>query len=217
MTKNMEKVVFYHAKIIAECYVLEYIYNAGLQLVSPAKILEDTYLESEIGWIFFGNKENFVLPELLSQNTYFACMVNQKGECHQIVDFFANSEEIVGNNQNWKKNTISNKRENMAIAIRHAQKIAESSVLNDICRFNLLITKPIKLLEDNYLEAECCWIFLRNKEIVIPLQNWFAKSYGAYAVSKKGTCNIITHFPGEPERLKAYLETMSDYFKKSGK
>jgi hypothetical protein len=176
MTENRSQVSFDHAQLIASCCVLEHAYYSGLKLVEPTKILDDIFMESNFGWIFWGSRENFV-PSWKG----FSCMVNKKGECQQVANFITEWLD-----QNWREKTISKKRKHIKITFCHAKKIAEISVLSDICRSNLQIIAPTKLLEDNYLETEYCWIFLRNKKIVVPSQNWFSKSYGAYAVSKKG-------------------------------
>jgi hypothetical protein len=100
------------------------------------------------------------------------------------------------------------------ITVDQARKMAENAVLEDIVRLNLI--EPVRLLEDEYLEADYCWIFLRSKKIVIPHDRWFERAYGAYAISKKGGFSLITDFSDEPEKLKEYLQTMSDYFERKG-
>ena len=67
-------------------------------------------------------------------------------------------------------------------------------------------------LVERYLEAEHCWFFFRNPEIIVPDENWFARSYTAIAVSKFGTVRSITDFSGDPDRLADYLNLMSAYF-----
>jgi hypothetical protein len=99
------------------------------------------------------------------------------------------------------------------ISFEQAQKIAENAVRSDISPVRLQGLN--NLLEEDYLEAECCWIFLRSKKIVIPPEDCILMAYGGYAVSKKGECSLITHFDYSPEKLNAYLKVMSDYYKKS--
>jgi hypothetical protein len=60
---------------------------------------------------------------------------------------------------------------NKKITIEQALEIATSAVSKELAE--LKIIAPDKLLEDEYLEAEHCWIFLRNKNIVIPPKDWF--------------------------------------------
>ena len=71
-------------------------------------------------------------------------------------------------------------------------------------------------LEGDFLEAEHCWIFFRSKRIIVVPGNWFTKSYGAFAVSKKGAISQITTFENDRLQQLGYLKTMSDYFQQRG-
>lgn len=70
------------------------------------------------------------------------------------------------------------------------------------------------LLEDAYVEAEYCWIFFRNKAIVLPAER--ALSDFAYCVSKKGTARSIPDYSSDSVRLKEYLAIISNYFEQRG-
>lgn len=97
------------------------------------------------------------------------------------------------------------------ITFDQAKKQAENAVMSDIAHYeNIEVCHP---LEDEYFEAECCWIFLRNKKIIVLPTHWFTKEYGAYAVSKKGAFSQIMNFANDTEQLKTYVQIMSDYFK----
>ena len=50
-----------------------------------------------------------------------------------------------------------------------------------------------------------------NKKISIPEE--YSLNRGAYVVSKKGAFKHIADFSDDPEKLQAYLNTMSNYFK----
>jgi hypothetical protein len=71
------------------------------------------------------------------------------------------------------------------------------------------------VLRDDYLEAENCWMFFRNKEIKLPdsrsvdglLPTW------AYCWSKCGEGRLVYDFSDDPQRCRAYLQELSDYFK----
>jgi hypothetical protein len=72
----------------------------------------------------------------------------------------------------------------------------------------------IPLLQDEYLEADYCWMFFRNKAIVLAPER--ALSDFAYCVSKKGHIRYIVDFSDDPVRLQEYLQAMSNYFKEKG-
>jgi hypothetical protein len=95
------------------------------------------------------------------------------------------------------------------ITLDEARKIALDQVRYD-AQWDIK-DNSIPLLEDNYLEAECCWIFFRNRAIVIAPERRL--SNGAYCISKKGHARLIADFSSDPVRLHEYLKTMSDYFK----
>ncbi len=95
-----------------------------------------------------------------------------------------------------------------------ARKLAEDAVIRD--KEHYANPEFKKALEDDFLEAEHCWIFFRNKEIIVLPENWFTKSYAAFAVSKSGTVNQITAFEDDKEQMLAYLQTMSEYFARHG-
>ena len=100
------------------------------------------------------------------------------------------------------------------ITFEQAKRRAENAVMKDIAQYEIAeIREP---LEREYFEAECCWIFLRNKEIAVLPNSWFTKEYGAYAISKKGGFSQVTHFSYDSEQLKNYSKIMSDYFKARG-
>jgi hypothetical protein len=229
MTKGNKPISFDHAKKIAGCAILKHLYYAGLKPVKWA-VLEDAYIESGSGWFFWGKKENFVSLKQEAVDVCFACNVSKEGECGQIESFHGTEDMVdyietrYGSSQDWReilipkeiKYVLRKDRKFVPITLEHAQKMAEYPILFNICRSILQTNDMEKLLEDDYLEAEYCWIFLRNKNIVVPPQDWFENDYGAYAISKKGDSSHIMHFPDEPERLKAYLQVMSDHFKKNG-
>ena len=57
-------------------------------------------------------------------------------------------------------------------------------------------------------------MFFRNEAIHIPPERGL--SGGAYVVSRKGNVRQIADFSHDPEKLRAYLQTMSDYLGKRG-
>jgi hypothetical protein len=70
------------------------------------------------------------------------------------------------------------------------------------------------LLQGAQLEAENCWMFFVNPEIVIPPKR--ALSDFAYCVSKKGTARSIPDFSDNSVRFREYLKDMSRYFEERG-
>lgn len=99
---------------------------------------------------------------------------------------------------------------NQTYTFEQAKKIAEKCVYKHLKLF--LYNREINVLDENYLEAECCWFFFRNKLIEGPPEQalrWFC----AYAVSKRGELRTIADFSDEPEKLQEYLWVMSNHFK----
>lgn len=103
---------------------------------------------------------------------------------------------------------MTNKRN--LITLAQARKMAEDAVMQDEAYYEN--SELEQALEEEFLEAEHCWIFLRNRKIIVLPENWFTKSYAAFAVSKKGVISQITAFEEDREQLLAYLQTMSEYF-----
>lgn len=65
-----------------------------------------------------------------------------------------------------------------ALAEREARSLLEHS----------LTDATIPALREEYLEADHCWMFFRNRDIVIPPERSLTKA--AFAVSKKGTVRV---------------------------
>jgi len=100
------------------------------------------------------------------------------------------------------------------ITLAQGRQVAEDAVMRD--KIHYKNSELEQALEDDFLEAEHCWIFFRNRNIVVLPENWFTKSYGAFAVSKKGAFSQITAFEEDRAQLLAYLQTMSEYFGRRG-
>ncbi|MFC5475789.1 hypothetical protein [Paraherbaspirillum soli] len=98
------------------------------------------------------------------------------------------------------------------ITFEQAKRLAEESASFFLSDFLKDAATP--LLQEHYLEAEHCWMFFRNKDIAIPPDRPFCD--GAYAISKKGNGSYIADLSDNPEKLQAYLQTMSNYFKQRG-
>lgn len=99
-----------------------------------------------------------------------------------------------------------------AITLEDARKIATDIAAYDTARD--VEDKSIPLLQDNYLEAEYCWILFRNKAIVIAPER--ALSDCAYCISKKGHGRSIADCSNDSVRLHEYLQIMSNHFKERG-
>jgi len=102
--------------------------------------------------------------------------------------------------------------EHKIITIAEAKKMA----VDRIRRNTIYDVKDdsIPLLQDNYLETDYCWMFFRNKAIVIAPER--ALNGGAYCISKKGHVRYIADLSDDPVQLQEYLQTMSNYFKEQG-
>ena len=98
------------------------------------------------------------------------------------------------------------------ITLDQARKIATDMAIHDT-RHDLK-DKSMPVLENKYFEADYCWMFFRNKAIVIAPERALLEC--AYCVSKKGTARSIADFSDDLVRLHEYLQTMSNYFKEKG-
>lgn len=99
-----------------------------------------------------------------------------------------------------------------SITPEQARTLATDLALFHLGRF--WVDKSIPLLQEENLEAEHCWMFFRNKAIVITQEG--ALTDWAYCVSKKGTARSTVDFSDDPVRLHEYLQIMSDHFKEHG-
>ncbi len=96
------------------------------------------------------------------------------------------------------------------ISFERANEIAEELAYTRLNKFRDNPDTP--LLSSDFLEAECCWFFFRNRDIPVlerPGMIWNC----AYAISKKGEVSIIGDFSDDPDKLSNYLQAMSYYFK----
>lgn len=94
------------------------------------------------------------------------------------------------------------------ISVSQAREIATQLASYHLAE--LLSDGSVKLLRDKYLEAENCWMFFINEEIVIPPK--YTLSHFSYCVSKKGNSRSVPDFSDDPIQLQKYLKDMSDYF-----
>jgi hypothetical protein len=94
------------------------------------------------------------------------------------------------------------------ITFEKGKQLAEEAAMEEIGGFRKSNKMPV--LSGEYVEAECCWVFFRNKRIQIP--EGFLRNY-AYAVSKKGHVILIVDFSDDPLKLKEYLKKFSDHLK----
>lgn len=98
------------------------------------------------------------------------------------------------------------------ISVTQALNIAEGHAFSDLKEF---VGSSMHVLKSEYLEAENCWMFFRSEKINVPIDATLGIKW-AYVVSKKGTYSMVQDFSDDLPRLHAYLQTMSDYFQKSG-
>lgn len=101
---------------------------------------------------------------------------------------------------------------NDEIDLGQARRIAEEQARIELSGF---APAEVNCLQDDYLEAEHCWMFFKKKDIVVPPEaslgiNW------AYVVSKHGKFSLVQDFSSDSKKLNAYLKTMSDYFARKG-
>ena len=68
------------------------------------------------------------------------------------------------------------------------------------------------VLREGYLEAEHCWMFFMSEAYERPIDATLETKW-AHVISKQGTYAMVQDFSGDAEKLKAYLQTMSDYFR----
>ena len=104
-------------------------------------------------------------------------------------------------------NTIS-----QTISLDEARKIATEQAAYHLEAIRK--DKSMPLLQDSYLETDYCWMFFRNKGIVLAPEQ--ALSGWAYCVSKKGHARSIADFSDDMIRVHEYLQTISNYFKEKG-
>ena len=68
-----------------------------------------------------------------------------------------------------------------------------------------------RVLCDDYLEAEYCWMYFMRDGYVLPADATLGTKW-AHVVSKQGMYAMVQDFSDDADKLKAYLQTMSEYF-----
>lgn len=99
----------------------------------------------------------------------------------------------------------------MTVTLEEAKAIARKEAFHNLRYFLKDDTTP--LLSEQFLQEDGCWMFFSNKNIVLPPDRELTWGW-AYAVSKKGNLRSIADFSDEPEKLQAYLQTLSDNFER---
>ncbi|WP_143036486.1 hypothetical protein [Paraburkholderia steynii] len=110
----------------------------------------------------------------------------------------------------WYNETMVVKQE---IDLEQAHGIAREQAL--LHSGDAVGSECLDVLHTHYVEAEHCWFFFPNPAIALD-DNAHLGIKWAYAVSKHGNFSLIQDFPCDPEQLRAYLVTMSDYFARKG-
>lgn len=94
------------------------------------------------------------------------------------------------------------------ITLENARDIAREQALFNLSTF---MAGERDVLAADYLEAEHCWMFFRNRKIHVPKTALLGIEW-AYVVSKRGKFSMVEDFSSDNEKLLDYLKTMSDYF-----
>jgi hypothetical protein len=95
------------------------------------------------------------------------------------------------------------------ITFEQARKLAEDTAVKQVGMFRNNCEIPV--LREEYVEAECCWFFFRNRQIEIP-ESMSLKDC-AYAISKKGQVYGIADYSDNHIKLNEYLEKFSEHLK----
>lgn len=95
------------------------------------------------------------------------------------------------------------------ITLEKARSIAREQALFNLSSF--VDEEGEDVLEADYLEAEHCWMFFRNRGIHVSKTVLLGIEW-AYVVSKRGKFSMVQDFSSDREKLLEYLKTMSDYF-----
>lgn len=99
------------------------------------------------------------------------------------------------------------------IDFKQAGTIAENAAFDSLDQFRENL--QVSLLRDEFAEAECCWFFFRNKEIVGPPERALTWDK-TYVVSKKGNLFSIVDLSDKPEELRVYIQRYSSHLKRLG-
>jgi hypothetical protein len=97
------------------------------------------------------------------------------------------------------------------IDFQQAKQIAETTANDKLSEFRK--NPEINLLRDEFYEAECCWFFFRNKEIIGPPERTLSWDQ-AYAVCKKGNCFLIADMSDKIDELKEHIQRFSSHLKR---
>ena len=102
-------------------------------------------------------------------------------------------------------------RTEQEIDFDRAREIAIGFLTSHIPEF---LTKSYSsFLEESYVEHEDCWIFYRNKNIIIPRHSGRIGADWAYAIGKLGGVMLVPDHSGNEIELTKQLEYLSKYFR----
>jgi len=100
------------------------------------------------------------------------------------------------------------------ITFEQAKNMAEDMSRQDLLDY---VKDPnVPFLHEVTLEADYCWFFFYNPNIIIPEEKWLLKMLGAYAISKRGDVSHTYNYLDDPIKANDYLMAMSAYFNRRG-
>lgn len=158
----------------------------------------------------------FIFSQLNNNSCFIVEDIETEGRQLKIAYAFMNvtlMAKLIGNSLELDGRYLYDMVDDYEVEIdfQQAKQIAEK-IAHD--KLNEFINNPgIDVLRDEFYEAECCWFFFRNKEIIGPPERALSWDQ-AYAVSKKGNCFLIGDMSDKVEELKEYIQRYSSHLKR---
>ena len=99
-----------------------------------------------------------------------------------------------------------------AISQSQARALAEQHSRAELGDFAWVASR---VLRDDYLEAEHCWMFFMSDAVVLPIDAAVDGKW-AHVISKKGKYAMVRDYSSDADKLQGYLQTVSEYFRERG-
>jgi hypothetical protein len=91
-----------------------------------------------------------------------------------------------------------------------ARALAEKAAREELS--GLFDERVESILDEQFMEAECCWLFFRKAEIIVPkggFKGW------SFAISKRADVRLFYDFRHEPETMAEIFQNLSNHIKET--
>jgi hypothetical protein len=94
------------------------------------------------------------------------------------------------------------------ISFEEARALAEKAAREKLS--GLFDERLESILENHYMEEECCWLFFRKTKIIVPeggFKGW------SFAISKRADIRLFYDLRHKPEKMAEIFQNLSNHIK----